>query len=97
MIHNLKQVCPQGHTFAAISYDDAQHTKAEAAYYLGKGAGLLARNGPPVCPECGAVDFRLEDVVTDYATMTNAIPALTAIALDEMIKRDELTRTADRN
>jgi len=97
VIHNLKRVCSQGHTFTAISYDDAQHTKAEAAYQLGRGESLIAKGGPPVCAVCGSVVFHLEDVVTEYRSMLEAIPPLIEIALGEMRERDELVRSADRN
>jgi len=97
MIHNLKRVCPQGHTFTDIYYDDAQHTKAEAAYQLGRGEILIAKGGPPVCAACGSVVFRLEDLVTEYRSMHEAIPPLIEIALGEMRERDELVRSEDRN
>jgi len=97
VIHNLKMVCPQGHVFAAISYNDAVRDQADAAYHLGLGAHLVAKGGPPVCAVCGAITFTLDDEVTEYRSMSEAIPALTEIAIKAMRERDQLSSSDDRN
>lgn len=97
MIHNLKMVCPQGHVFAAVAWNDEHHTQADAADYLDLGAAVVAKGGPPVCEACGAIAFTLDDEVTDYRSMAEAMPALAAKAIEDMESRQDYTRAADRN
>jgi hypothetical protein len=97
MIHNLRMVCPRGHCFAAVAWNDAHNTQDLAASYLAAGADLLAHGGPIICQVCGSIEFHLEDVLTAYRSTAQAIPALTSAAIGEMRERDRLARTDDRN
>src|SRR3954471_1579747 len=97
MIHNLKLVCPCDDCYVAISYDPEVNSQTEAVFHLGKAVGLIAQGGPPICKKCGSVNFKLLDVTTPYATMEEALPALAAIAIEEMRARDRLAITSDRN
>jgi hypothetical protein len=71
---------PQRHCFAAVAWDDATTTKAQAAYRLGLATGeeLADRDKLPRCALCGAEDFQIEDGKTRFTTMAEALPALAA-------------------
>jgi hypothetical protein len=100
MVHVLQLMCVRRHCFVAIAWDDASNSLPGASVMLGKATtDLLGDRGAEafVCALCGSTTFHQEDGVTRFRTMAEAMPHLKRAELDQLVTRELLTRTADRN
>ena len=100
MIHILQLLCPQRHCFVAVAWDDAAQTLAGASVQLANAkVQLLGGRGAEgfVCAICGSTTFHTEDGVTRWETMSEAAPHLMASMRDQLLTREMLAHSADRN
>jgi hypothetical protein len=100
MIHILQLLCPQRHCFVAVAWDDAAGTLAGASVKLANATvQVLGDRGHEafVCAICGSTSFHQEDGITRWETMAEAAPHLLASQAAQLLTREMLTRTADRN
>jgi len=94
MIHILQLLCPAHHCFTAVAWDDAHTDLYRATSELGKRSAQVGGRDP-ACALCGSKDFSLEDGVTAWTTMDEAMPHLIKEMAAQLRTRDRLL--AERN
>jgi hypothetical protein len=100
MIHILQLLCPQRHCFVAVVWDDTTMSEPSAHEELGKATRVaLGDRGAAalVCALCGSTQFHPDDGITRWKTMAEAAPFVKACEAAQLLTRELLTRTADRN